>query len=226
MSWEVLQGDVREKLRELPVKGFTVGPCRLHDIRELVEKHHYSKSVNGVNSKHCFSLKAGNHVIGGAIYAGLGMANVWEKYVESENELLELRRLVCIDEAPRNSESRLIGQSIRWLEKNTKVKKVISYADPYYGHEGTIYKAANFKYLGESSPGRVIKYSGKRYHDKTVRAKYKNNLKPFAARIKEALNTGEAAYEKVPGKYIYVYELKKRRQGLAGEGEQQTIFSI
>jgi len=60
-----------------------------------------------------------------------------------------------------------------------------------------------------TAKGRVIMYQGKRYHDKTIRTKYKGELKPFAKRIKEALVTGEAKYVKTKGKHIYIYDFKK-----------------
>jgi hypothetical protein len=54
-------------------------------------------------------------------------------------------------------------------------------------------------------------YNGKRYHDKTIRTKYKGELKPFAKQIKEALENGEAYYVPTLGKDIYMYDLEKRR---------------
>ena len=54
-------------------------------------------------------------------------------------------------------------------------------------------------------------YEGKRYHDKTIRTKYKGNLKPFAKEIKEALENGKAEYVKTKGKNIYLYEIKRKR---------------
>ena len=63
-------------------------------------------------------------------------------------------------------------------------------------------------------PGaKVIIYNGKRYHDKTIRTKYKGELKPFAKKIKLALEVGEAHYKKTMGKFTYVYRLDgKKRQ--------------
>jgi hypothetical protein len=85
---------------------------------------------------------------------------------------------------------------------------VISYSDLEHGHEGTIYKATNFRYEGQTSPGRVIMYNGKRYHDKTIRTKYKDGLKPFAQEIKNALETGEAFYKETKQKNVWIYNLK------------------
>ena len=153
----------------------------------------------------------GSEIIGGMIYGRIAMAGVWKKYTENESELTELRRLCCIDDTPKNTESYFIGNTLRWLKKNTNIKRVISYADMTYQHEGTIYKASNFKHCGMTAKGRVIMYQGKRYHDKTIRTKYKGELKPFAKRIKDALNNGEAEYVKTKGKHIYIYDFYLRK---------------
>ncbi len=47
----------------------------------------------------------------------------------------------------------------------------------------------------------------KRYHDKTIRTKYKGKLKPYAQRIKDALECNEAYYKNTKGKYTYTYKL-------------------
>jgi hypothetical protein len=188
------------------VKTFTVELCERKEIRDFIEKWHYSQNINGLISDYCFKLLDGDKIIGAMIYGRIAMAGVWKKYAEEEGHLTELRRLCCIDDTPKNTESYFIGKTLRWLKKNTDIKRVISYADMTYNHEGTIYKASNFKHCGMTAKGRVIMYQGKRYHDKTIRTKYKGELKPFAKKVKEALETGEAEYVKTQGKHIYIYE--------------------
>lgn len=190
---------------------YIVSICERNEIRDFIEKWHYSKNINGLMIDYCFKMtdKNGN-LIGAMIYGGLGMAGVWKKYAKKADELTELRRLVCIDETPKNTESYFIGKTIRWLRDNTRIKKIISYADKTYNHQGIIYQATNFKKVGETSPGRVIIYRGKRYHDKTIRTKYNGNLKPFAMEIKRALENGIAHYVKTKPKNIYVYEIYRR----------------
>ena len=131
-----------------------------------------------------------------------------EKYAQKENELIELKRLCCIDNTLKNTESFFIGHTLRWLKKNTNIKTVISYADTTYSHEGTIYKASNFTHVGMTAKGKVIIYNDKRYHDKTIRTKYKGELKPFAVEIKKALENGDAKYINTLGKHIFLYRLK------------------
>lgn len=196
----------------MSVKDFEVVLCERSEIRDFIEEHHYSHNINGLMSDYCFKLLRDGTIIGAMIYGRLAMANVWKKYGDSKDEVIELRRLVCIDDTPKNTESYFIGQTLKWLIKNTEVKTIVSYADPEYGHEGVIYKATNFTHVGMTSKGRVIMYKGKKYHDKTIRTKYKGKLKPFAKEIKQALEDGEAYYKSTRGKYIYVYDLGSRRK--------------
>lgn len=146
-------------------------------------------------------------LIGAMIYGRMAMANQWKKYGNCESDVVELRRLACIDNTLRNTESYFVGNTIKWLKRNTSIKVVVSYADPYYGHSGIIYKASNFKLVGHSAKGKVIWYNGKRFHDKAIRTKYKGELKPFAKELKRALEDGVAYYENTPPKNIYVFKL-------------------
>jgi len=190
------------------VRKYLVKVCDRKEIRTFIETWHYSKNINGLKSNYCFKLMDENTMIGAMMYGQIAMANVWRKYVQSEKDLIELRRLCCIDNTPKNTESYFIGFTLRWLRKNTDIKTVISYADETYNHQGTIYKASNFKHIGMTNKGKVIVYNNKLYHDKTIRTKYKGKLKPYCQKIKEALENGKAYYKDTLGKHIYTYELR------------------
>ena len=187
---------------------YTVHTCNREEIVAFIEHNHYSHNLNGVMVKYAFKLldKSGS-LVGAMVYGGLGMANAWKKYAQNPDDVIELRRLVLIDDTKRNAESYFIGASLRWLRKNTNIKTVISYADPNHGHIGVVYKASNFEFLGKTSSGRVIKYGDKLYHDKAIRTKYKGELKPFAKRLKLALECGDAVYINTKPKIIYRYSL-------------------
>lgn len=194
----------------MSVKNYIVKPVERSEIRSFIETWHYSKSIKGVKSTYCFGLFDGDNLIGAMLFGDVGMANAWKKYANKREEILELRRLCCIDDTPKNTESYFIGKCLKYLKKETPIRHIVSYADSNQGHEGIIYKATNFEYKGLTSPGRVIVRlsDGKQYHDKTIRTKYKGKLKPFAAKIKEQLETGEAVYKKTMGKHIYYMRLK------------------
>jgi len=194
--------------KTIKVRDYYIKNVPRQSVRNFIEKWHYSKSINGLMSEHCFALYRGNEIVGAMIYGSMAMVDQWKPYGDKEPDVIELRRLCCIDDTPKNTESRFMGLTLKWLKKNTDIKTVISYADPNYGHSGTIYKASNFKHVGMSSPCRVIMYNGKKYHDKTIRAKYNGELKPFAKDVKKALESGQAEYIAQVGKHIYRYDLK------------------
>ena len=194
--------------RDRKVKDFEVKLITRKDVQDFIEKWHYSQSINGLRVSHVFGLFCDDDLIGAMIYGPLGMANTWKKYGETENDVIELRRLCCIDNTPKCTESYFIGKTQRWLKKNTNHKIIVSYADAHYNHTGIIYRATNFQYEGLTSKGRVIDYDGRTYHDKAIRTKYKGKLKPFAQRLKQALESGDAKYISTPGKHIYTFKLR------------------
>lgn len=88
-----------------------------------------------------------------------------------ETRVLELTRLALYDWAPRNSESRFIAESFRYLRRTKPhICILISYADGRHGHVGTIYQATNWIYTG-SSTGDVVYLcdDGRQLHPRTIR---------------------------------------------------------
>jgi len=201
--------DTKTHQQKTSVKSYEVRRVERRDIAAFIEQWHYSGSINGCIANYCFSLHDGSQMIGAMFYGRMAMAGQWKRFAERESDVIELRRLCCIDDTPKNTESFFIGATLRWLKRNTTHKIVVSYADAEYGHTGTIYRASNFKLEGKRAGARVILFRGKRYHDKSLRTKYKGALKPFAARIKVALETGEAVYAATAGKFCYTFALRK-----------------
>jgi hypothetical protein len=84
--------------------------------------------------------------------------------------VLELTRLALYEWLPTNAESWFLGQTFKWLEANCpEVALLISYADPYEGHCGTIYQATNWVYTGISNQPQVYETTnGETFHHRTV----------------------------------------------------------
>jgi hypothetical protein len=177
--------------------------------KPFVEAWHYSKSTNGLKISYCFGLfRAGEflpELVGVAMY-GLPAMNNQAKSWNPDNPsgVLELRRLCCIDDTPKNAESFFISRTLKWLKKNTDIEVIISYADTNHGHAGTIYKASNFQFVGQTSSGVILMVDGKQYHDRTLR-----NPKPYARKIRERfLNKDPNVFlVKRQPKNIYLYKL-------------------
>lgn len=143
------------------------------EIRTFLMKWHYSDYVN-IQSKHTFQLlRPGQfgipEVVGVCIYTRPAGPTAGLKYwPQAPEKVLELRRLCLIDATPKNAESYFVSRTLKWLKKNTEWQFVISYADQNQGHAGTIYKAANFNYLGETNASKTLEVDGKLMHIRTL----------------------------------------------------------
>lgn len=71
-----------------------------------------------------------------------------------------LSRGACVHWSPKGSASKLIGASLRELEKQG-YKIVVAYCDTRAGEIGTIYQACNFIYTGTSENGKEYFIDGK-----------------------------------------------------------------
>jgi hypothetical protein len=67
-----------------------------------------------------------------------------------QQDWIELRRMAIAPDAPKNTASSMLGWMVRWLKRNTKYVKAISYQDTSM-HLGTIYRASGWKDAGNFS---------------------------------------------------------------------------
>ncbi|MFC1917228.1 DNA methyltransferase [Chloroflexota bacterium] len=117
--------------------------------RRILVKHHYLHSLPG-GTKLTFGTFLKGRLLG-AISFGAGPHNAYQLVGDAnQDDCLTLTRLWLSDELPPNTESRIIGISLRALKKSIRVKFLVSYADPTQGHVGTIYQATGWLYTGLS----------------------------------------------------------------------------
>ena len=198
----------------MSVTNFTVEYINRKAVTSFIEKYHYSHNINGIQSYHHFGLYTeGNFglpkMIGAMLYAMPSMPHTAKKYNPiNSDRCMELRRLVCIDDTPKNTESYFIGKTLRWLKQNTDVEVVVSFADQHYGHTGIIYKATNFEYLGETSSARVLMVDGREYHSRSLN----QDKRPYGRELKRRYDAGDKNifFKNRKPKYIYVYYLNKK----------------
>lgn len=195
-------------------KDLTIVPCALIEVRDFVERNHYSHNINGVKVTQCFKVLYADQLVGAVIFGQMS-TTAWKKFGSKESEVLELRRLVLLDEAERNSESYVIGFTLRWIKDNLpEVKIIVSYADPMHNHIGTIYKATNFVYQGCSGKDKGFRdiETGKVYHSRALRTKYKGKYKPFVERLRNKKQLGLLEEVELPGKHCYTYAYQRGKQ--------------
>ena len=93
---------------------------------------------------------------------------------------LELRRMACAPDSPKNTPSRFLAWMTRWFAKNAPDReRCISYQDTAV-HQGTIYKASGWNAAYISQP-RVRDRSGKRAGTKRDYRWNANGMEPDAS---------------------------------------------
>lgn len=74
--------------------------------------------------------------------------------------VLALSRLVIEDRIPKNAESFLIRHSMRLIDRD-RWPVLITYADTWQAHDGTIYKAAGWTECGRTKPEPTYQINGR-----------------------------------------------------------------
>ena len=197
--------------------------------KQFVIKHHYSQRFSSCRyalgvfyreeHEHTFFGGDNETLIGTLIY-GHPVCNKAVDSITVDGSLsldsvLELTRLVILDDYGSNIESFVLGQSFRWLRHNDpKVKVLIAYADPEYNHAGVIYQATNWYYQGIGSSKLMVDYAvrvledGPWIHSRTVGARWgPKNIEKLARRIGHKFWRKEES-----SKHRYIYFLCGRRE--------------
>lgn len=71
---------------------------------------------------------------------------------EHWKRVLSLTRLVILPDVPSNAASFLLSKSTRSIQRDGRFVSLVTYADESQGHTGTIYRAANWQYVGRTGP--------------------------------------------------------------------------
>ena len=203
----------------MKARNLTVKPCPFLEVAGFIDAYHYAGFVNGIHVFQSFAVYHGTCLVGGAIFGGMA-TTAWRAFGGCERKIIELRRFVLLDEAERNSESRVIGIMLRWLKRNSDIEVIVSYADPAHGHDGTIYRAANFEYVGLSGKdkGFIDTETGKTYHSRALRVKYNGRYKPFTLRLRAKHKIGELETIYLPQKHCYIYKFPAHRRKVMEQG--------
>jgi len=129
------------KLSEL----YTIKEIDKKIAQELVIKNHYLHRKSPCSK--AFGLYDKNDLVVGVIIYGQPASPALCKGIcgeENKHNVIELNRLWIKDEIPKNSESFLVGNTLKLNDKEI----IVSYADSKMKHLGIIYQATNFFYTG------------------------------------------------------------------------------
>ena len=127
---------------------------------------HYAHRMPSIS--YAFGLYEGDYLCGIVCYGKPPSPSLCKGLCGEEYSqyVLELSRLAINSDAPKNSASFLVGNSIKKLPKDTIV---VSFADTAMNHNGYIYQASNFIYTGLSAKRTEWAVRGKEHiHAKSL----------------------------------------------------------
>jgi hypothetical protein len=195
-----------ENLEEMPkVRDMTVGPVSVSDVAEFARRYHYT----GIEGSALWRWGLwSDAVLHGVVAYNLPTRSVCESVFGPDyfDKVWHMGRLVLSEDSPRNSESRLIGLSLKEIEKTrSDIWAVLTYADPSVGHIGTVYQATNAIYTGRSDASSVRYYidnNGKRHGTRAT-----------SCRTDEAESRGWTLHRgETKHRYVYILGNKTQRR--------------
>lgn len=137
---------------------YEVARCDYGPAAALVRRIHYTRSAANTGRAYCLVRRANGQVVGVALYmpAPIGAAKSAASLYLGEpgawSTVLSLSRMVVVEGEPKNAGTILLAGAERDIRKLKRYRLLLSYADEAEGHEGTLYKAANWTEAGYTKP--------------------------------------------------------------------------
>jgi hypothetical protein len=181
-----------------------VAPCSYNAAKYAVEHWHYSARMP--KSKLVkYGVWEDDQFIGCVIFGVGATPDLVKFYSLKRTEGCELVRVAL---KPHDaSVTRIVSQSVKLLKKsNPGLRLIVSFADPEHGHNGTIYQAGNWIFMGMSAASDEYIVRGKRWHGRALR-----HEKPDHLTTKQYLEIADPNYKTIKGssKYRYLYPLDR-----------------
>ncbi|HBI7084864.1 TPA: hypothetical protein K8M77_000335 [Clostridium perfringens] len=139
---------------------------------EMVTKFHYSNTLPTLNKIFLGFFLEGELV--GMVTLGWGTRplHTIKKLFPSldTKDYFEIGRMCMTEDMPRNSESQMLSQMVKWLKVNKpKLKVIFTWADGMLGKVGYVYQASNFLYAGQVE-SEIYLHNGVKIHPRQTKA--------------------------------------------------------
>lgn len=200
------------------------------DVREIskeqalrmIQKYHYSNTLPKIN-RYYLGFFLGEELVG-VITLGLGTRplHTIRRIFPSlgTDDYLEIGRMCMTEDMPRNSESQMISQCVKWLKKNHKeIQVLFTWADGMLGKVGYVYQASNFIYAGYSG-GEMYMKDGMKIHVRQMKGLLvdgKDDRITVRPTIEQMRELGIRHYRGKQFRYLMFLCSKRRKRELMSE---------
>jgi Enterobacteriaceae phage adenine modification enzyme len=202
--WDVEDVQVMPAVRDM-----TVGPVAARDVLEFTRRYHYTAMPGNMAWRWGLWHEA---VLLGVVTYNLPTRETCASVFGQDHltHIWHMSRLAMADMAPRNSESRLIGGSLRAITRDfPDIWAVLTYAAADAGHVGFVYQATNAIYTGTG--GDTHYYLDRNGHRRgtyaTVRGAGRGVTAAIAAELGWTRQQGLAKH-----RYVYILGTKRQRR--------------
>ena len=127
---------------------YFIEPLSHKEAKTFVEKWHYSRRMpTGKNI--CFGVRVKGGLYAVIVY-GIGV-NPYQARFLDVSSVVEIKRMCRREPKESFMLSRFIRLTLKMLRGQMVFDAVVAFADPEYGHAGTVYKATGFSWEGMSN---------------------------------------------------------------------------
>ena len=153
-------------------KNYTIREISKEQALEMIMLYHYSNTLSKLN-KYFLGFYLESELVG-VVTLGWGTRprHTIQKLFPNMTtaEYLEIGRMCMTEDMPRNSESQMLSQCVKWLKRNhPEIKILFTWADGMLGKVGYVYQASNFIYTGKVG-GEMYIQDGVKIHVRKMKA--------------------------------------------------------
>lgn len=164
---------------------YFVADADLLAAQEMVRTHHYSRGgSNTAVYVHGLYHRASSALVGVAWWLPPTRVACESVNQQCWQKVLSLTRLVILPEVPANACSFLLARSVRLIWREDRFWSLVTYADEARNHIGSIYRAANWHYVGRTGPyPRWESADGRQVAPKATKNRTKAQMEALGLRL-------------------------------------------
>lgn len=164
-EWDAKKGVQR---REYELSDLTVAREDNREAAAFLDENHYDGY--GRHAKRCYSAKIGENIVMVVKMCSVTRQGTPRSLGLQTEQVLELDRMAAAPEwGKKNLTSWVLSRAVKEIKKDFPgVKALVSFADTEQGHDGTSYRASNWKESGRTARSYYyVSQSGERVKKKT-----------------------------------------------------------
>ena len=160
----------------VPTTGLFVASCPRQAALWATKAHHYTRGLPSGRMQ-CYGTWEDGRFVGAVVFSRGACKDLARRFGFGQTEAVELTRIALGPH--RTPTTRIVAIALRQLKTaNPGLQVVVSFSDPaqvhgQHRHDGTIYRAGNWLFLGMTHAESLIRVGGVLRHPRTITSRFK-----------------------------------------------------